>query len=168
MEEGEKGPYEYPRGSRRLPPSASSRCVLGVSSSPFFCLPPVGGNNLFNLGKFSGPWVGWMVGWWEGGGSSKLACPPFLGLRVGWLVVQGGGKSNFHLPPPLVGWLVGRGGGARKPTHEKQITAIICARLRIESSLLELSRRSRQSPGSRGSAIWTVACDPPSSRRGPG
>ena len=76
------------------------------------------GRNLCNLGKFSGPWVGWLVG--EGGASQKLACPPRWSR--GWLVgCPGGGKSNFHLPPP-VGWLVGRG-GARKPTSERQITA---------------------------------------------
>ena len=40
--------------------------------------------------------------------------------------------------------------------------------LRIESSLPVLCTQSRQSPGSRGSGIWTAARCPPSSRRGPG
>ena len=44
----------------------------------------------------------------------------------------------------------------------------ICTRLRIECSLPEFSRESRGSLGSRRSGIWTAACDPPSSRQGPG
>ena len=61
------------------------------------------------------------VGWLEGEGQVKNWLPPPVGPGVGWLVVHGGGQVKFSLAPP-VSWLVGTG-GARKPTHERQITA---------------------------------------------